>query len=53
MEPILKFMSESPFLTFFLVVIFLQAIIAVVQAITNRNKPKCQCAISLGHDDEV
>ena len=51
MEPVLRFMSESPFLTFFLAVIILQSIIAVVQAIANRNRPTCSCKqLSLGDD---
>jgi Na+/citrate or Na+/malate symporter len=52
MDPVLKFMSESPFLTFFLAVIILQSIIAVVQAIASRNRPTCSCKqLSLGDGD--
>jgi hypothetical protein len=43
MSEVLKFMSESPFLTFFLAVIILQTIITVSRAIANRNKPNCPC----------
>lgn len=43
-----QFMSDSPFLTFFVLVVLVNGVVAVVRAVANRNKPVACCE----HDDD-